>query len=1185
MNKAETQRLLEATFDAAFDEERFAAFAREWLDGMEYRDNQISGGRIYDAFTNHISSYKRIGKYTDPDGRALDVLVVRVKTPEKLDRARTSLRDFIIRHMADFRKDYALAAFYSPEDGGSDWRFSFIKLEYEEYLDEAGKVKTNRRETPAKRYSFLVGAGEKGHTAKRQLLDLMLKFYQPTVEQIEEAFSIETVTNEFFEQYKSLFVGLNGYLAQHGEAKEVLDAAELDTERFTKKLLGQIVFLYFLQKKGWLGAEPGVSIVQGKRRFIQELFERSRAEGKNFYNHYLKYLFYEALAQEREDNYYERFDCQIPFLNGGLFEAQHDWHSDKIQIPERFFRNQDTTQSGDVGTGILDVFDRYNFTIKEDEPLEKEVAVDPEMLGKVFENLLPENIRKGKGAFYTPRKIVHYMCQESLIHYLDQNLNIYEAPSQEAGSIQSARLDPNEGSLRQRVLTEGRPRIKVPRTDLETFIRRGYLFLENDRRVTEAGKETRDYFYKTPQTVRAHVNEIDKLLADIRICDPAVGSGAFPLGLLHEIVQARLLVQLFKENKGDQLTPYQLKRHTIEQSIYGVDIDASAIDIARLRLWLSMIVDEEVYDDISALPNLDYKLVHGDSLVGIPEDMVRNHKLEEEIVALKQRFIHETEDAIKKQLRQSINQKIKHFLKTAESFANHPIDFDYRLFFSEVWVEKGGFDVVIGNPPYVQIQKYSGKPIQEYWKMQNYDSFTKTGDLYCLFYEKGYRILRKKGVLAFITSNKWMRAAYGKSLRVFFRKNTSIHQLIDFGDSPIFSEATTYTNILLFERSTEKNDPEIWDLSSKYRNANSLRRMLEETQPGAPLFSDDAYIIASPQMAKIKKQIETIGTPLKDWGISIYRGILTGYNDAFIITGKEKDKLIAADPKSAEIIKPILRGRDIKRYHAEFADLWLIATFPALNLNIDDYPAVRDYLKSFGRKLYQTGEIIGKDENGKTLKSRKKTGNKWFETQDQIAYYKEFEKEKIIYAEIVFDSAFYYDTSGIYPEATSFVLTGESVKHLTAVLNSELLTFAFRAFYAGGDLRGDTFRYKKAFLQNLPVIKPEGQISSILEILVEYVQLAKSTNQRLQSAYYEQIIDGLVYELYFPKEFETASKQLSSHLANLTSLTGKMTKEEKLAVIGKEFELLYDPHHPVRNKLETLDSVEEVRIIKEALNK
>lgn len=1180
MNKAETQRLLEATFDAAFDENQFGAFAREWLDGMEYRDNQLSGARLYDVFSRHISSYKRIGKYTDPDGRELDVLIVRVKSPEKLDRTRTALRDFVIRHLDEFGKDYALAAFYSPEDGGADWRFSFIKLEYEEYLDDSGKVKTSRRETPAKRYSFLVGAGEKGYTAKRQLQELMLKFYQPTVEQIEAAFSIETVTDEFFEQYKGLYITLHDYLEQQELVKKNLEAAGQDTVRFTKKLLGQIVFLYFLQKKGWLGAAPGDLIIKGKRQFIQELFEQSQAEDKNFYNDYLKYLFYEALAKERSDHYYPRFDCQIPFLNGGLFEAQHNWQSDDIQIPNRFFRNQENTKSGDVGTGILDVFGRYNFTIKEDEPLEKEVAVDPEMLGKVFENMLDVTERKSKGAFYTPREIVHYMCRESLIHYLDTALNVYDAPRREAGSPQAALFDPNEGRLGQQVLSEGGLRITVPKADLETFIRRGHLFLENDRRVAETGRETKDYTFKTPASVRAQAKAIDKLLADIRICDPAIGSGAFPVGLLHEIVQARQLLQLFLKKEW-RLSPYQLKRHAIENSIYGVDIDASAIDIARLRLWLSMIVDEEVFEDISALPNLDYKIVQGDSLVGFPDNW--KSPAFEKVEDLKKQFFKETDYDTKEILKGQIDREIRQRLDSSKKVFGWQVSFDYQLFFSEVWHHKGGFDVVIGNPPFVQIQRFSGQPIQQDWQKQGYESYAKTGDLYCLFYEKGYRLLKERGVLIFISSNKWMRAGYGKKLRQFFLSRTSIKQLIDFGDSPIFSKATTYTNILIFERAKNNTTTKVWDLSSSFQKATSLNRMLDEKTARSPLFSEESFIVVPADIAKIKKCIEKVGTPLKEWDISIYRGVLTGFNEAFIIPGKKKNELIAADPKSAEIIKPILRGRNIKRYHAEFADLWLVATFPALNLDIDDYPAIRDYLKSFGRKLHQTGEVIGKDENGRLMKSRKKTGNKWFETQDQIAYYEDFQREKIIWLEMSPIPNFTFSRDEIFVLNTSYILTGKHLKWLLAIFNSEVLDCYFSMIST--DVRGKTRRYIKQYVEQLPIVSYQESHAQTLETLTNYILISKVQKQTLQSAYLEQIINSLVYELYFPNEIRANGKQILPHLANLQPITDETSEEEKLTIIHREFERLYDPHHPVRNNLETLDSVEEVRIIREALKK
>src|SRR5690606_15967925 len=218
--------------------------------------------------------------------------------------------------------------------------------------------------------------------------------------------------------------------------------------------------------------------------------------GTNFFKDKLQFLFYEALAKERdnENSYYSKFDCRIPFLNGGLFEADYKWREANITIPSRLFRNQDKNKSGDIGTGVLDVFDRYNFTIKEDEPLDKEVAVDPEMLGKVFENMLPENERKGIGAFYTPRDVVHYMCQQTLIQYLISEIS-----------------DP------------------IDETDIRTFIQEGHLALENDIRVAEKG-ESRTYKYQLPESIRNNAELLDKKLSEVKICDPAIGSGAFPVG-------------------------------------------------------------------------------------------------------------------------------------------------------------------------------------------------------------------------------------------------------------------------------------------------------------------------------------------------------------------------------------------------------------------------------------------------------------------------------------------------------------------------------------------------------------------------------------------------------------------------------------------------------------------------------
>ena len=764
----------------------------------------------------------------------------------------------------------------------------------------------------------------------------------------------------------------------------------------------------------------------------------------------------------------------------------------------------------------------------------------------------------------------------------------------------------NDTKTGQQILETGPKNIRVPRCDIETFVLYGHMYLDHDLRVVREGRETKDYFYITLNSVIKHASLIDQKLHDIRICDPAVGSGAFPVGLLHEIVTCRSLINihlegypvredheelsLYSERVATWLadrkrTAYYFKRHAIQECIYGVDIDSSAIDIARLRLWLSLIVDEEDFYELEPLPNLDYKFRRGNSLIGFPKDVPYNSDIELRLEELKKRFFSETSDIEKNKLRGEIESTINDLMNSVEQLAGYKIDFDFRLLFSEVWHEKNGFDIVVGNPPYVQIQKFSDQQIQRDWEKQGYCTFTKTGDIYCMFYEKGHSILREGGTLCFITSNKWMRAGYGQKMRRFLLDNTTILQLIDFGDWPIFSEATTYTNILFIAKAKQDINPKTWDLTNADRSTLSPYRLLDENKQGSPVFRVEAFVILTPDLAKIKQLVEDVGTPLKDWDISINYGIKTGFNEAFIIDGKKKDELISQDPKSAEIIKPILRGRDIKRYRIDYADLWLIVTLPSLNLDIDDYPAVHDYLKSFGKKLHQTGEIIGTDENGNPVKSRKKTVNKWYETQDQIAYHVEFKKAKIVYAEIVFDSAFYFDTSGIYPEATTFVLTGKSTAYLTALLNSELLTFSFRAFYAGGDLRGNTFRYKKVFLRNLPIVKADPLPRCQLKTLVDWVQCSKRANTKLQSKFLEQLIDGLVYELYLPDEIKAAGKDLLRHLGNLKPISDNMSDAEKLTVIQSEFDRLHDPNHPVRNHLETLDTVEEVRIIREALKK
>ena len=1183
MDKSQAQQLIGSLFSQRFDQERYQYFLRNLLNHFEPREGHYTGNYIPDAFKSHVNQYWRIGKYTDPEGDALDLLVIEVNNLTKLDRARSALRNFAVNRLKQFEKETSLIAFYARDDGGADWRFSFVKIEHEAYKDDKGKVKLKQQLTPAKRYSYLVGEHENSHTASRQLLPLVTMDYaDPRIEEIEAAFSIEKVTNEFFDQYKTLFLKLVEHLKKQPYFKrDNEEEINQEVNRFAKKLLGQIVFLYFLQKKGWLGVSVNDRWGKGPRRFLRKMFDHVTENGNDYYGDFLQYLFYEALACERkgqeDPGYYARFNCRVPFLNGGLFEADYDWKNVVMDLPNRLFHNDDKNKAGDVGTGILDVFDRYNFTIKEDEPLDKEVAVDPEMLGKVFENMLEITERKSKGAYYTPREIVHYMCQESLIHYLDNGLNGNVTFYRDFDSNQMS-LFGNRDRKGQLKFSEEYEGIRVPQGDIATLIRKGRLALENDQRVLNKGKETKDYKFQLPETVRTHAKAIDQALANIKVCDPAIGSGAFPVGLLHEIVNARLALSPHSEN---DMSAYELKRHAIAQSLYGVDIDASAIDIARLRLWLSMIVDEEDYDTIKALPNLDYKIMKGDSLIGFPENW--KSPVFDRLEDLKRQFFEETDQGKKSNLKTQIDREIQQRFKHSEKVFGYQVGFDFRLFFSEVWHEKGGFDVVIGNPPYVQIQKFSGQQIQKDWEKQKYKTFAKTGDIYCLFYEKGYRLLRDHGVLAFITSNKWMRAAYGQKLRRFFSEKTQPLTLIDFSSFHVFATAIVDTNVFIFSKSMLTKAVNACLIENDtFTHTTPLDGFVERESIQLEGMSGESWVISSPAEYEIKKRIEKIGTSIKECSIIINYGIKTGLNEAFIIDGKKKNELIAKDPRSGEIIKPILRGRDIKRYRVNFTDFWVIATFPALKLDIKDYPAVHDYLGSFGRRLCQTGEIIGKDEHGKLIKSRKKTGNKWFETQDQISYYHEFEKEKIVWGNLALSCQFAFADAGLYINAPS-PLIGGGDKFLLSLLNSTVADYYIRSL--GVTRNGGYFEYKPMFVEKLPVPKIDTERKKPFHALADYVLITVRKEQKLHSAYFEQIIDGLVYELYFPKEIKAANKEILSHLGELEPLNETMTEDEKLTVIQHEFDRLYDPRHPVRNHIETLDSVEVIRTIREALKR
>ncbi|MCO5936888.1 Eco57I restriction-modification methylase domain-containing protein [Mucilaginibacter sp. RB4R14] len=1151
MDKKIAQSLIERTFNESFNEEQFILFVKNLLNDLEPKNNIYSGNLLWDDYKEHINSYKRIGKYIDPEGEALDVLIVEVKSISKLEKARTVLRNFVIKHLSKFEKDYALVAFYSKEDNGDDWRFSFIKLEYHsEFDEEKGKVKTKKEFTPAKRYSFLVGKYEKAHTAKNQLLPLLQNIVNnPSIRDLESAFSIEKVTDEFFNQYKDLYIKLSEHFENDQNVKAELKKSNIDNARFTKKLLGQIVFLYFLQKKGWLGVAQNAKWGSGKKRFVQELFNQSEIENVNFFKDKLQYLFYEALAKERdnENSYYAKLDCRIPFLNGGLFEADYHWQTANISIPTLLFRNEEKNKAGDIGTGALDVFDRYNFTIKEDEPLDKEVAVDPEMLGKVFENMLEVTERKSKGAFYTPREIVHYMCQESLINYLDNVLNNKAESFQALDTDQIALFGGaknKNGQGKLEIEHDSNP--LVSKKDLELFIREGHFALENDQRVVNKG-ETKTYQYQLPESVRQHAALIDKTLSEIRICDPAIGSGAFPVGLLHELVNAQMVLKPHfdlnylkrkldkfgfreRESINESRYIYRLKRHIIQESIYGVDIDESAIDIARLRLWLSLVVDEDDLDPIETLPNLDYKIVCGSSLIGMAENAMRDLHVEAELESLKESFYGQTNEEKKKALRQQINSKIRELLNSAEQFGGYKIDFDFKLFFSEVWREKGGFDVVIGNPPYKIEYDKNLKNIYE----ELYLTFKRNNDIYVAFFHKGLNLLGQNGSLNYITPNTFLNGDYFNGLRSHISKNFGIIEIIDFKSHPVFSDPTVFVSISHISKS--KNNQ-----IQKFKIFSGEFPIIEFKEIHSNVDTQASFIPKHPAYNKISNAIKVKFDDLfliKDVGFNYWS------------QGAEKTRSLNSIGKRVFLKKkenkndiPYLKGTQLHPFYIEEASNFLRYNYQDyLDPDIDTFRFSKDILDVNPKICYR------------------QTANKIIAAVDRQSQF----CDKTVHV-IVNKKGNSYDLNIV-----------------ATLLNSELFLFLYREISQEGEGRAFS-QVKTTYIKKLPFKYLDDNNISVISFYLEtgYSIISESISLN----FFKTLLDGIVYELYFPKEIKSAGKEILKHLGNLKAITNDMSEEEKLTVIESEFMRLYDPNHPIRVAIETLDSVEDIRIIKEALKR
>ncbi len=789
MDKQQAAHLIRETFEKPFDKVQFIRFIKELLNRIEEAPFSYQGQYIPDAYKPYISSLERIGKFNDSENR-IDILVIKLQRETSLERARTMQRNFVAGYLqgkfgSSPEKEAALVAFVSPDE--VDWRFSLVKMDYRFEQTKTGRTRVKEEFTPARRWSFLVGANEKSHTAQSRLVNIVANDEQPpTLAEFEKAFNIETVTKEFFLKYRDLFIrtkeALDKVVNNDARIKAEFEAKGVNTVDFSKKLLGQIIFLYFLQKKGWFGAGRDADWGDGSKQFLRELFEKKHGGYSNFFNDILEPLFYEALRNDRshDDDYYSRFNCKIPFLNGGLFDpiGNYDWVHADIIFPDKLFSNTNKTREGDTGDGILDTFDRYNFTVKEDEPLEKEVAIDPELLGKAYEKfnaIRPDNfedykkaLKSGKkgdetkfnkqfGVYYTPREIVHYMCQQSLIQYLTTEL-------------------------------EG----KAQKEDIEILIHFGEQVSENEARVLRKGKETDTYSYQLPESIRRNAELIDRKLADIAVCDPAAGSGAFPVGMMSEIVRARTVLSTFIENKANR-TPYNFKHRCIEHSLYGVDIDPGAVEIAKLRLWLSLVVDEDDIKNIKPLPNLDYKIVCGNSLLGVEKNLF-NHLLFNDLEKVKPFYFNETNPTKKQDYKRQIDTLISRI-------TNGHTEFDFEVYFSEVFHQKGGFDVVIGNPPYGFRNVLSKTEKIYYRKIENIEF--SSGDSAELFCKKCFnKLVKDNGIITFIIPKK---SLYGDAWDGFRREYWLKYNLKFFLDSgKAFDDVLLEANVFGLVKNSDK---------------------------------------------------------------------------------------------------------------------------------------------------------------------------------------------------------------------------------------------------------------------------------------------------------------------------------------------------------------------------------------------
>ena len=976
------------------------------------------------------------------------------------------------------------------------------------------------------------------------------------------------------------------------------------------RLLTRLIFVWFIKEKGLV---PDALFNSND---LEDILKSLNPEKSTYYKAILQNLFFATLNQEMNapqspnnrkfrgegrqhynitslyrykdyfidpDDALRKFEI-IPFLNGGLFECldgpsqdnatrilRVDGFSDRNDIPlcvpnELFFSDEQTVNLGKAYDtegkmykirGLIHILSSYKFTIAENTPIEEEVALDPELLGKVFENLLaaynPEtkkSARKQTGSYYTPREIVNYMTDESLIAYLKNELITYsESQSTFAVTTPPSQLD-----------ITGQADAVQTELDVETvsLSDEQKAKIEKKLRGLLAYNDEPNPFNETETEVL--INAIDTL----KILDPAVGSGAYPMGMLHRLVfilgkldpgnvqwkdrqidrASTIPDPIARDNAIDDIEAaferneldYGRKLYLIENCIYGVDIQSIATQIAKLRFFISLIVDQQIDDSqdnrgVRPLPNLETKFVAADTLIGVDRPLqiqIRNPQIdrkEKELEDVRRRHFTARTPRTKAKYRDldaQIRAEIGELLEsegfpheTTEKIAHwDPYNQNASAdFFDSEWMfnVKDGYDLVIGNPPYIQLQSDGGR-LANLYEPCNFETFTRTGDIYCLFYEKAIQLSKNGGHVCFIASNKWMHTAYGKKLRNCFIGHAQPIQLLDMG-SGVF-DATVDTSILLLQNFV----PDVcltfpaatvgFDFD---KHTGNIVQYLKDNGVAMELpAKSEPWMILSPTELALKRKIDEVGQPLKNWDLNIYYGIKTGCNEAFVIDEAKHEELISADAKSAEIIKPLLRGRDIKRYHPQWAGLYMLATGYDLDVP-NDYPAIYNHLQTIGEQI-ESGRIRVR---GKGVFNRDDQGENWWNLR-ACAYYPEFEKEKILYPNMTKFLPFVYDSNGFYTNDKSFIITGgNNLKYLTGYFNSRVAAKWIRENCP--ELQGGARELRKVFFENIPIppiTEANQHLVTQIKDKVDKILDAKNTNPAADVCELENEIDQIVYLLY-----------------------------------------------------------------------